>query len=371
MAKARLLGDSAEEEAQQIHDKLYRDCPWYRSVHDGKNISEAGGGCSHTGKSPEVVPSLVFKGTPETPEASTVDKPTVPPGGPGLFHVKGLHLPPYIQHLWFHLVKEYGKQKAYGVAVGVVKKWAAGTNPGGWKTKTGQHPHTHPDVQAAAQKNVAEWERDRAMAHAHATNTDVAEVMRLAALPAYPKGTMTAPGTRISAQLKHVPSQTVTPSPPLPPGATLPTAAECDALAAALAKDNPDHLPILTGAVKHLHDAGVKLEKNEPIHALESLRGAQMGILASHFELRRNSIPVANVFTAANVPPAAASSAHASMAQSAEDREKFRVHYVQVSKLIDRIRRHHFHGQYGGYATARFTRQDLERMLLRLADEVD
>lgn len=570
MAKAHLLGDSAELEAQKIHDHLYSHCPWYKDVHDGKPAAEAGAGCAATRLAS---PSDPVKLTPETPEASTVDKPTVPPGGPGLFHHKGLHLPPYIQHLWFHLVKEYGKHKAYGVAVGVVKKWAQGVNPGGWKTKSGKGKKTHPDVQAAAQRNVAEWERDRAMGHAKTTNADVAEVLRLAngsepdtysfpgdelhsvtpvpaektakamysahrvdemvgqlaharerltaahrapddatrdyhmkhvanhltkvlenahqlagnfrdnypaeggeldamskvmglarslspdakaattahllqtvmydathakrhsdvmvarpgtpalwqfnhdhadkhaksalahahklaahlkdnypaeggwlkklegaegrasiklaALPAYPKGTMTAPGTRISAQLKHVPSQTVSPSPPLPPGSTLPTPAECDALAAAVEKDNPDHNSLLTGAVKQLRDAGVKLSKNEPIHALQSLRGAQMGILAGHYELRRNSIPVANVFTAAAVPPAANSSAHASMAQSAADREKFRIHYVNVAKLIDRVRRHYFHGQYGGYAEARFSRQDLEKMLLALAEEVD
>ncbi len=92
-------------------------------------------------------------------------KPTVPPGGPGLFHHKGLHLPPYldIEHLWFHLVKRYGKKQAYRVAVGVVKKWAQGVNPGGWKTKSGKGKRTHPDVRAAAQRNVAEWEKDRTM----------------------------------------------------------------------------------------------------------------------------------------------------------------------------------------------------------------
>lgn len=140
----------AEEQEARAHDYLMSECPWYAMVHHGKSAEP--GMCRRAhGK-------LTVSLTPHTPEASTVDKPTVPPGGPGLFHHKGLHLPPYIQHLWFHLVKEYGKSKAYGVAVGVVKKWAAGVNPGG------KHPtRTHADVRAAAARNVAEWEQDKRM----------------------------------------------------------------------------------------------------------------------------------------------------------------------------------------------------------------
>lgn len=43
-------------------------------------------------------------------------------------------------------------------AVGVVKDWAAGRTPNG-------RGHVHPDVQAAASKAIAEWERLRAQAH--------------------------------------------------------------------------------------------------------------------------------------------------------------------------------------------------------------
>jgi len=35
--------------------------------------------------------------TARTAEASTVHQPTVPPGGPGLFHMKGHQLPPYLR----------------------------------------------------------------------------------------------------------------------------------------------------------------------------------------------------------------------------------------------------------------------------------
>jgi hypothetical protein len=90
----------------------------------------------------------------------------VPPGGPGLFRIKGRELPPYVQHLWHHLAPKYGKHRAYGMAVGIVKKWAAGVNPGGWKTKSGKGKRTHPDVRAAAARNVAMWEKDKVDAHA-------------------------------------------------------------------------------------------------------------------------------------------------------------------------------------------------------------
>ena len=145
----------AAEEEQHAHDFLMSECPWYAKVHHGENADPASCRRAHG--------RLTVSLTPHTAEASTVDKPTVPSGGPGLFHHKGLHLPPYIQHLWFHLVKRYGKHDAYRVAVGVVKKWAAGVNPGGWKTKSGKGKRTHPDVRAAAQRNVAEWEKDRTM----------------------------------------------------------------------------------------------------------------------------------------------------------------------------------------------------------------
>lgn len=156
---AALLGvvdKSGMASEDEVHEHLMSRCPWYESVSKGKDPGDPVNcaNCLDAGE------SLTASLTPRTPEASTVDKPTVPPGGPGLFHVKGLHLPPYIQHLWFHLVARYGKQRAYGIAVGVVKKWAAGINPGG------KHPtKTHPDVRAAAAKNVAQWEADKAKGH--------------------------------------------------------------------------------------------------------------------------------------------------------------------------------------------------------------
>ena len=129
-----------------------------------------------------------MKLTPRTPEASTVPQPTVPPGGPGLFHVKGLQFPPYFQHLYRHLVARYGKHEAYRVAVGVVKKWAKGIHPGGKKGKGGKQGRVHPDVQAAAAKNVAQWHADEAKAHAQSrehAREHVRATVALAAVPGF------------------------------------------------------------------------------------------------------------------------------------------------------------------------------------------
>lgn len=160
------------------HHHLMRECGWYAQVESGENATDPKGCKPATGKGgpPRLVvkfttPAVLVLGhdavalTPRTPEASTVVQPTVPKGGPGLFHIKGEHLPPYVEHLYKHLVGRYGKHKAYGVAIGVVKKWAKGVNPGGWKTKSGKGKRTHPDVQAAAAKNVAQWETSIAKTH--------------------------------------------------------------------------------------------------------------------------------------------------------------------------------------------------------------
>src|SRR6201996_9710032 len=120
-------------EAQELgvaHGHLHKDCPWYRHVQDGGNSIRTEAHC-RPAKGKGGPPSVVVKFTadavdwvaltPHTPEASTVPKPTVPPGGPGLFHIKGRELPPYVQHLWHHLAPKYGKHRAYGMAMRVLK----------------------------------------------------------------------------------------------------------------------------------------------------------------------------------------------------------------------------------------------------------
>lgn len=90
--------------------------------------------------------------TAHTAEASTVHEPIGSPTGPGLWHKKGLQLPPYIQHVAHRLMAEHGhdESKAIEMAVGIVRNWSEGHNGKGQKV--------HPDVQAAAAKNIAQWE---------------------------------------------------------------------------------------------------------------------------------------------------------------------------------------------------------------------
>jgi hypothetical protein len=337
--------------------------------------------------------------TARTAEASTVPQPTVPPGGPGLFHVKGLQLPPYVQHLYKHLVGRYGKQKAYGVAVGVVKKWAAGIHPGG-KKKGGKQGHVHPDVQAAAARNVAEWEKDKAEGHRHSAEHanqgsqrgGKGALVKFAA-PSFPRqlapygrsmlesqgrprvprdvfppqplgpGIYTAPGAKPFAygMLQHEPSQTVSPSPPLPPGAVLPTAREILALAAVV-NDERDvtmlahtNSHLLAGAHMHLIAAAHKIETGDPpdtIGALAALRSAQMGIQDEWRWRVLGAKPwVAAVFDK-TIPPAEQSSARVNADQHTAAARRMQAAMVQVTTLIDRVRRNYFRNLSGGAGLA-------------------
>src|SRR5215475_2461317 len=104
--------------------------------------------------------------TAETPVASTVHEPLGKPGGPGLFHVKGLQLPAYIQHVAHHLVAQgHTESQAIKIAVGVIKNWAAGHD--------GKGNRVHADVQAAAVKALAQWEAAKAAAHGRNTGMTV------------------------------------------------------------------------------------------------------------------------------------------------------------------------------------------------------
>lgn len=289
--------------------------------------------------------------TPRTPEASTVVKPTVPPGGPGLFHMKGHHLPPYIEHLYPHLVARYGKHAAYGVAVGIVKKWAQGVNPGGWDTKSGKGKRTHPDVRAAAAANVAEWEKERATAHERHGHS--------AAEPGIALAVATAPGARpfllpptpgasySQYGLYQHPSLPIVPSPPRPPDVALPTPAEVRAVIPLVPDcSKPD---LSATARKFLEQAAGKLEKDAVLEALAVMRSAETALYAAHKADKTELIPVAynaNVFAA--VPPAAQSSATSAMKQGNAKMLAWRKAEMALGALADRIRKKFFHGVYNG-----------------------
>lgn len=110
--------------------------------------------------------------TAETPTASTVHEPFGSPAGPGLFHVKGLELPAYVQHVAHHLAAlGHPESQAISMAVGVIRDWAQGRTPNG-------KGHVHPDVQAAASKALAEWEAAKAAAHGKGRAREVPAELR-------------------------------------------------------------------------------------------------------------------------------------------------------------------------------------------------
>jgi phage head maturation protease len=78
------------------------------------------------------------------------------PGGPGLFHHKGMQLPAFVQHIAKDLMESRGmpESEAIAMAVAQCKKWAAG----------GQD--VKPETRAKAAAAVAEWERLKAGTHA-------------------------------------------------------------------------------------------------------------------------------------------------------------------------------------------------------------
>jgi hypothetical protein len=374
MAGALELLEAAHEE-REAHAHLMRECPWYQHVgkggrdHPDLHCRPAAGESTglHGG-------GALVKFTPHTPEASTVVKPTVPPGGPGLFHMKGHHLPPYIEHLYPHLVARYGKHAAYGVAVGIVKKWAAGVNPGGWDTKSGKGKRTHPDVRAAAARNVAQWEQEKAEAHEHA-KASAGEVEGLElAKPAV----STAPGARPFVDppngghysqygLYQNPVQSISPSPPLPPLVALPTAAEVRAVIP-LVPDCSD-ASLSATARKFLEQAAYKLSKDNPLEALAVMRSAQTALYAAHKADMGSLLPsayTANVFT--RIPPAGQSSATAAMKQSHDRVLAWRKAEQALGALSDRIRKRYFHGVFNGPSQqARLTEDSDMTALDRLA----
>jgi hypothetical protein len=103
----------------------------------------------------DAIERLEVKLSEKTPILSTVHHPLGKPGGPGLFHVKGMELPAYIQNIARALMRGgMPKSRAIATAIATCKRWAAG---GGG---------VHPEVKAAAAKAIAEWEEKKARAHA-------------------------------------------------------------------------------------------------------------------------------------------------------------------------------------------------------------
>jgi hypothetical protein len=87
----------------------------------------------------------------KTPELSTVHRPL---GTHGLWGRKTDQLPAYIQNIAHAMLRDgHDESSAIALAVGAVKRWAGGGD------------HVTPEVQAAAGKALAEWEKLRAEHH--------------------------------------------------------------------------------------------------------------------------------------------------------------------------------------------------------------
>jgi len=142
--------------------------------------------------------------TAQTAAASTVHHPYGSPAGPGLFRVKNLQLPAYVQNV-AHALQRSGSAKtesqAIGMAVGIVKRWAAGIGAKGKKV--------HPDVQAAAVRAVAEWEAAKATAHSSHANEAGDAVDLSATSPHQPAGSPTGGqfGTNSGGDAGKTPAQ--------------------------------------------------------------------------------------------------------------------------------------------------------------------
>jgi phage head maturation protease len=83
------------------------------------------------------------------------------PGGPGLFHHKGMQLPAFVQHVAKDLMESRGmpESEAIATAIAQCKRWAAGG------------PDVKPETRAKAAAAVAEWERLKAGTHATRSTT--------------------------------------------------------------------------------------------------------------------------------------------------------------------------------------------------------
>jgi len=92
----------------------------------------------------------------ETARLAVQPHPFGKPGGPGLWHVKDMELPPYVQNI-AHALLRTGRARDEGSAIAMAraatKRWMHGV-------------HTTPEVRAASTASDAEWRAGQARAHA-------------------------------------------------------------------------------------------------------------------------------------------------------------------------------------------------------------
>lgn len=105
----------------------------------------------------------------QTARLAVTPAPAGKPGGPGLWRVKGMALPPYFEQVRNALIRS-GKTpaEAYAITWGAIRRWARG---GG---------KAHPEVVAAAQAALADLAAKSARAHAHSNEGDAVTSVDLA-----------------------------------------------------------------------------------------------------------------------------------------------------------------------------------------------
>lgn len=196
----------------------------------------------------------------------------------------------------------------------------------------------------------------------------------LLTMPRPAPGVISAPGAGsfVYGKLRQEPSQTVSPSPPLPSKVPLPSPAELRSFGGQLARmkdDDQNHH--LAGAVMHLESAAEKIENN-PVSALASLRSAQSAIQAEWRErVERNQPRIAYVFSD-NAPPAERAAQQAAWAKAQASIAQMQGAASKVASFIDRVRRNYFGragmtdhtagGGLAGFPTARLSAAELVRL---------
>lgn len=143
------------------------------SVHRGKQIARFPlGGISSEHANAGAAVEL----SAQTPALSTVHHPLGQPGGPGLFRVKGLMLPAYIENIARALIRSgRPESQAIQLAIGACQRWARGRGK------------VSPEVRAAAAKALAEWEAAKASAHAHANDGPAMELAGVFSAALHPR----------------------------------------------------------------------------------------------------------------------------------------------------------------------------------------
>jgi hypothetical protein len=101
----------------------------------------------------------------QTARLASTPSPAGKPGGPGLWRVRGMSLPPYFQNVRNALIRDgHSPADAYRLTWGAIRRWARG---GG---------KVHPEVVAAAQAALADLAAKSARAHAHANDSPALEM---------------------------------------------------------------------------------------------------------------------------------------------------------------------------------------------------